>query len=145
MYEKVLVAVDGSEQSFKAVTTAGNLAETGAAKEITLIYVINLLGSGIMADGLTIDYSPAQYQNLLIESAQKMVRQARDLIKSEIKVKTVVESGSPADTILDVAEKQKYDLIVIGNRGLNQVQRLFLGSVSNKVINLAPCSVLVVK
>lgn len=145
MYEKVLVAVDGSEQSFKAVAAAGRMAETGAIKEITLIYVINLLGSGVMTDGLSIDFSPAQYQNLLLEAAQQLVSKARDMIKPEIKVKTVVESGSPADTILDMAEKQKYDLIVIGNRGLNQVQRLFLGSVSNKVLNLSPCSVLVVK
>lgn len=145
MYEKALVAVDGSEHSFKAVTAAGSLAETGAVKEITLLYVINLMGSGVMADGLTLDFSPVQYQSQLIEVAEQLVRKARDMIKPEINVKTIVESGPPADTILEMAEKQKHDLIIIGNRGLNKVQRLLLGSVSNKVLNLAPCSVLVVK
>ena len=53
--------------------------------------------------------------------------------------------GDPADAILDVAEEQRADLIIVGNKGMTGAKRFLLGSVPNKVSHHAPCSVLIVR
>ncbi len=53
--------------------------------------------------------------------------------------------GDPADAILDVAEEQEADLIIVGNRGMAGAERFLLGSVPNKVSHHAPCSVLIIR
>jgi nucleotide-binding universal stress UspA family protein len=58
---------------------------------------------------------------------------------------TRASQGDPADAILDVAEEQHADLIVVGNRGLAGAKRFLLGSVPNRVSHHAPCSVLIVR
>jgi nucleotide-binding universal stress UspA family protein len=60
-------------------------------------------------------------------------------------VETFARQGDAADAILDVAEEQRSDLIVVGNRGMTGAKRFLLGSVPNKVSHNAPCSVLVVR
>jgi Universal stress protein UspA and related nucleotide-binding proteins len=75
----------------------------------------------------------------------------RERIKEQVKaananVKIVVEeSPSAADAIVNYAEKNGIDLIVIGNKGAGAVERFLIGSVSSKVVTHAPCSVMVVK
>ena len=54
-------------------------------------------------------------------------------------------SGDAADAIVDVAEEQRCDLIVVGNKGMTGAKRFLLGSVPNKVSHHAPCSVLIVR
>jgi nucleotide-binding universal stress UspA family protein len=61
------------------------------------------------------------------------------------KVETFARQGDAADAILDVAEEQRSDLIVVGNRGMTGAKRFLLGSVPNKVSHHAPCSVLIVR
>ena len=53
--------------------------------------------------------------------------------------------GDPADALIDVAEQQSADLIVVGNRGMTGVKRFLLGSVPNKVAHHAPCTVMIVR
>lgn len=63
-----------------------------------------------------------------------------------IKARTVLKEGYPADTIVSVAHEEGFDMIVIGSRGLSGLKKLFLGSVSNAIIQeVQNCSVLVVK
>ncbi len=145
MYEKVLVPVDGSAPSLKAVATARELAETGAVKQITIINVVHFPAPAVLADGLSLNYLPAQYQNELLTMAEAITEKARETLGPNINAKIIIDSGSPPDVVLQVAEKDNYDLIIMGNRGLNQVQRLFLGSVSNRVVLMSKCSVLIVK
>ena len=61
------------------------------------------------------------------------------------KVQTFAREGDPADAILDVAEEQNADLIVVGNKGMTGAKRFLLGSVPNKVSHHAPCSVLIIR
>jgi nucleotide-binding universal stress UspA family protein len=70
-------------------------------------------------------------------------RQARDAGVKD--VETFARQGDAADAILDVAEEQRADLIVVGNRGMTGAKRFLLGSVPNKVSHHAPCSVLIVR
>ena len=60
-------------------------------------------------------------------------------------VETFARQGDAADAILDVAEEQRADLIVVGNKGMTGAKRFLLGSVPNKVSHHAPCSVLIVR
>ena len=60
-------------------------------------------------------------------------------------VETFARQGDAADAILDVAEEQRCDLIVVGNKGMTGAKRFLLGSVPNKVSHHAPCSVLIVR
>ena len=60
-------------------------------------------------------------------------------------VETFARQGDAADAILDVAEEQQSDLIVVGNKGMTGATRFLLGSVPNKVSHHAPCSVLIVR
>jgi nucleotide-binding universal stress UspA family protein len=60
-------------------------------------------------------------------------------------VETFARQGDAADAIIDVAEEQRSDLIVVGNRGKTGAKRFLLGSVPNKVSHHAPCSVLIVR
>jgi len=60
-------------------------------------------------------------------------------------VQTFARQGDAADAIIDVAEEQGADLIVVGNKGMSGARRFLLGSVPNRVSHLAPCSVLIVR
>ena len=60
-------------------------------------------------------------------------------------VETFARQGDAADAIIDVAEEQRSDLIVVGNRGMTGARRFLLGSVPNRISHLAPCSVLIVR
>jgi nucleotide-binding universal stress UspA family protein len=64
---------------------------------------------------------------------------------SGVDVKTFAREGDPADAILDVAEEEGADLIVVGNKGMTGAKRFLLGSVPNKVSHHAPCSVLIIR
>ena len=76
----------------------------------------------------------------LLESAERDARAA-----GIEQVETFARVGDAADAILDVAEEQRCDLIVVGNKGMTGATRFLLGSVPNKVSHHAPCSVLIVR
>src|SRR4029450_1922359 len=90
------------------------------------------------------------------DDAQWMVNEREDVnatlkeaaTKAEeagVEVETFARQGDPADAILDVAEEEKADLIIVGNKGMTGAKRFLLGSVPNKVWHHAPCSVLIVR
>ena len=62
-----------------------------------------------------------------------------------LEVQTHAREGDPADAILDVAEKTKADLVVVGNKGMTGARRFLLGSVPNKISHHAPCGVYIVR
>ena len=66
-------------------------------------------------------------------------------VEAGVNVETYARQGDPADAILDVAEEQNADLIVVGNKGMTGAKRFLLGSVPNKISHHAPCSVLIVR
>jgi nucleotide-binding universal stress UspA family protein len=75
-----------------------------------------------------------------------LLARAFDKLSGEgIEVETHARDGDPAQVILEVAQEQKADLIVVGNRGLTGIERFLLGSVSSKLSHHAPCSVMIVR
>ena len=77
----------------------------------------------------------------LLDAARAEAARAR----ASREVETFARQGDAADAILDVAEEQRSDLIVVGNKGMTGAKRFLLGSVPNKVSHHAPCSVLIVR
>jgi nucleotide-binding universal stress UspA family protein len=75
----------------------------------------------------------------VLEEASKALEEAG------VDVETHAREGDPADAILDVAEEEKADLIVVGNKGMTGAKRFLLGSVPNKVSHHAPCGVYIVR
>lgn len=149
MFQKVLVPVDGSMASLRAVDTARQLVEEGAAKEITLMHVALNPRDVILIEGFYTRLDFPQFQEELLEKvnevAQQILKRAQERLGPNVTAATRLENGPAAETICEIAEKEHYDLIIIGNRGLNRLQRFLMGSVSGKVTSLARCSVLVVK
>jgi len=142
MYKKVLIALDGSSPSFRAVSCAANMADS--IEEITLINVITIQHV-FSADGQSVDFFPAEYYQELRRTAQEVLDKAEAMLGNHTHITKLVESGPPADMILQVAERDHSDLIIVGSRGLNSIERLFLGSVSHKLVSLANCPVMLVK
>lgn len=137
MFHKVLVPVDGSEASMKAVAIARELMEEGTAREISLVHVVQ-------ASEVAPSDATQIYDDLTI-TAKQVLEKARAAMGTQVPAALLLEAGLPADIICRIARKNNFDLIIIGNRGLNRVKRVLLGSISSKVVATAHCPVLVVK
>ncbi len=135
---KIIVPVDGSAYSLKAVETACDLAKAQPSSTLVLMAVaieIPELGEG----RYIYEKMKAQAEAALIQA--KEVAQKCGTV-GEVLLAT---GASPADEIVRVAKDEKADLIVIGSRGLASKTISFLGSTASKVVTYSPCSVLVVK
>jgi nucleotide-binding universal stress UspA family protein len=135
---KILVPVDGSAYSLKAVETACDLAKAQAPATIVLTAVAVQIPE--LEEGVYIA-EKMKVQAEIALAKGKDVAQAKG-ITAEVVLAT---GSSPADEIVQVAKDQKADLIVIGSRGLAGKTRSFLGSTASQVVTYSPCSVLVVK
>lgn len=144
MFDKLLVPVDGSDVSNKAIDTARKMIEEGSAREVTILHVLQ--PSEVMPfNGLNMPVDYPQFYEELNKAARLVLENAEQRMNLKEKTRIQMEYGSPVEIICKEAEQEKYDLIIIGNRGLNRFQRVLMGSVSSKVVTLAPCPVLVIK
>jgi len=144
MFNKILVAIDGSEPSLFALKVAANTAKQNQA-ELTILTVVPPFPP--MAQGDMYEYS-TDLEDKIYESYKKMVReQAKNLGKTHPDVKTVpiAMTGQPASRIIEASNDREVDLIVIGNRGKSGILNWMLGSVSRKVSESCSASVLIVK
>jgi len=135
---KILVPVDGSDYSLKAVETACDLAKAQPPSSLVLVAVAIEIPE--LAEGRYI-YDKMKAQAEIALTRAKEVAQKCGTV-SEVLLAT---GSSPAEEIVKVAKNAKVDLIVIGSRGLASKTSSFLGSTASKVVTYSPCSVLVVK
>jgi nucleotide-binding universal stress UspA family protein len=137
---KVLVPVDGSEYSLKAVESACDLAKTQPSSTLILLSVTIQLPE--LEEGRYI----AEKMRTQAEAALAKAKEVAASKEPQVKVAAMLATGSsPAEEIVRVAKDEKIDLIVIGSRGLAGKTTSFLGSTATKVVTYSPCSVLVVK
>lgn len=144
MYSNVLVGTDGSETAAGAVKHAAKLANKLGAKLTILSAFIPVPEAKLKAEAKD---APDEVQWAINphEEVDRTLEAAADSIADiEIEVETVAREGNAADVILDYADENPVDLIVMGNKGMTGAKRFFLGSVPNKVTHQAPCDVLVV-
>ncbi|MDH5481838.1 MAG: universal stress protein [Candidatus Bathyarchaeota archaeon] len=127
----LLICIDGSPNSSKALDYALRLADKMDSK----ITVLNVQEQKIHKK------APKAVEEL----GHKILAKSLTAVgKKKVKVDTKLKIGVPSDSIVEVATKGKYDLIVLGSRGLGTVDRFLLGSVSDDVSHKAKCSVLIV-
>jgi len=146
VYIIILVCTDGSEHSQKAMEEASIIAKGCDADEVAIIHVHEIyvpLISFTTEQMESIRRLTKEHQ----EERKKMLSKALKFFKGKnIKARTILKEGHPADTIIKLAHEEGFDMIVIGSRGMSGLQKLFLGSVSNAIIHEAKnCSVLIVK
>jgi nucleotide-binding universal stress UspA family protein len=146
-YKKILVAVDGSENSKKAARVAIWLSSLSRATLVVLavVQLPLLLDQGIPA-GSSIGIG--DYLTQMKKYFEKVVAEvAQEAMQAGIQVEQVVLDGatSVVQSITEYAEKNDVGLIVVGTRGLGGFKKLVLGSVSSGLVNHASCSVLVVR
>ncbi len=141
MFSKILVPVDGSEYSLRALDQALFIANsTGAA--VTAMNVIESAPTVYVESQKLLNDLMANYRkesSRVLDKCQEVAR------KNGMKIETVIAEGDAAANITGYAEKEAFDLIVIGSRGLGKFKEMVLGSTSNKVLHRTKCSVLIAK
>jgi nucleotide-binding universal stress UspA family protein len=147
--KKVLIATDGSDLAKKAAQHAVSLARTYGS-EISFLTVVEMKQEIIYNDNGLVGPNYLEIRDDLIKqdterSGKMLDKFVMSLDCEGIKTEKKVLVGDPHPLIVEFAKEGKFDLIVMGHRGLNPIQRLFIGSVAKRVIEDAPCSVLVVK
>lgn len=143
--KRILVATDGSAGADRAVAYAAQLAKNDRAG----LLIVNVIGGYGLPDKIFRRFTRARQAWLaeLLESlSAKLLTKARDRARSVGVAKIQLESrtGEAARTIIEIAQEKGADVVVTGKRGAGRVSRLLLGSVSQKLVNLAPLPVIVV-
>jgi len=146
---KIVVPIDGSKNSIEAADYAVKMAEKYES-EVSVVYVVNI-DQYLQALGLyrlsypdsikkKVEEAKAEAQKWFAEitknAEQRRVRVKADVIDSPMSV---------VSTIVNYADQEKADLVVIGTRGRSGISKMLLGSVASGVVTYAPCPVLVIK
>ena len=142
MLSKMLVPIDGSENSFRALEHAIFLSTKIQEAQITVLYIIEDLPSLYIYSPKIVEKLHADYER---EYTRILERCKEIANKSGININTILKEGDPASKIIEYSDKEKFDLIIIGSRGMGKFKELIVGSVSNKVIHHAKCSVMLVR
>jgi nucleotide-binding universal stress UspA family protein len=143
--KRILVATDGSEGSDRAVDFAADLAKTHGAD----LLIVNIRGGYGLSIELMRQFSDtdsAWFEELLKTTSAEILNSARDRAHSAGVPNIVLESrgGHIAEAIIDFAEEKDADAIVVGKRGSGDMTEMLLGSVPQKLVNLASRVIMVV-
>lgn len=150
---RVLVAVDGSVASLRAIETLGDMFDMTSA-EVCAMHVAETiwLDEGPGSDFATASdeereaSEPGQLEKEFVREGEEITEEARDILRDHcLLVNVEMAEGNPAGQILAEAERGQYDLVVIGATGNRDVKHQMLGSVSARIAWEAPCSVLIVR
>lgn len=146
MFNKILLCSDGSEGALKAAKAAGTLAEKFQAS-LTVLHVFQIPAEFtplMPMTGFSLD--PERLDEAAKQAREAVARHVASALEGRnVQYDFRQETGYPAEVIVQVAEEEASDLIVLGSRGLGAFKAFFLGSVSHRVSHHAPCSVLIVK
>jgi nucleotide-binding universal stress UspA family protein len=136
MFETVLFPIDHSRESQQAAETVANLVKTHNSR-LVILSVVEAPEAG--------ESPPAQDRKSSPEAIAELLESAKALFSQQnIEAETMEREGKPAFTICDVADEIDADLIIMGCRGIGLTDEGAADSVTNRVINLSPCPVLIV-
>src|SRR3954453_22442719 len=145
MFRTIVVGTDGSETAGKAVAQAAELAAAIGGRLLVVSAFEPVGATRLREEELEVPEDVRWMVNPR-EDVDATLGAATELAEERgVTSETFARQGDPADAILDVAEEQRADLIVVGNKGMTGAKRFLLGSVPNKVSHHAPCSVLIVR
>lgn len=139
MYRKILLAVDGSDHSLRAANEAIKIAGPNPESQITIVYVAdhNNAKNEVLHSGSSVE--------LDLKRRKKLQPVEEAVANGNVTHRVEILHGIPGPAIVEYANKEGFDILVIGSRGLNGLQEMVLGSVSHKVVKRANCPVLIVK
>jgi nucleotide-binding universal stress UspA family protein len=145
VYASIVVGTDGSDTARQAVRQAAELAaRLGATLRIVSAY--EPVPAGRLREEAQQVPPDLEWMVNPREDVDATLRDAAETARAGgVEAETYARQGDPADAILDVAEEQAADLIVVGNKGMTGARRFLLGSVPNRVSHHAPCSVLIIR
>jgi len=146
MFASILVGTDGSDTASTAVRYAIDLARQLSAR-LQIVSAYEPVTDQRLRNEQVDVPSDMQWTVNPRGDVLELLRAAEQEAHAAgvAEVETYARQGDAADAILDVAEEQRSDLIVVGNKGMTGAKRFLLGSVPNKVSHHAPCSVLIVR
>ena len=146
MFKNILVPVDGSNSSWKALAYAKELAEKFEGK-MTVLTVAQVYRSATLV-AMPLDNVFNAQDDGITESSRLVIESAKEKLADFTgSVEYLLEKGHPSEKILSIAKKENcgYDAIIIGSRGLSGIAEFFLGSVSAKIAEHAKIPVVIVK
>jgi len=153
LFQKILVPLDGSELSLKALEEAAQIAKMFSGK-ITLINVYSLQPiimpeeslSGYTGGPIFSDYEVNKITEGAEKLGSKILEDGKQRISAtKVHVETMLVEGHTVQEIVQTANEDNFDLIVIGARGMSRIREMLLGSVTDGVVHHARCAVLVIK
>ncbi|MBW2633172.1 MAG: universal stress protein [Deltaproteobacteria bacterium] len=151
MTKSILVPVDGSEHSGKALTLAVDVAEKYDAN-LSVLFIASHKIDGDMhhfaATEYSHDYIP-KYGRVMREVSENFgkstIKRMINKLKTKVVIKPVVLIGDPAEQIVEYSMNNNFDMVVMGHRGLSDIKGIMMGSVSRKVRQLVECTFVSIK
>lgn len=149
MFRHILVAVDGSKHAMRAAVAAIDMAQRYES-ELQVLTVVKKPSAEIseqLRHYMEVENIPATLEEMVDRRSREILEQVEEHARKKglANVKKVAKTGQPARTIVAHAKQIGADLIVMGSRGLGDIEGMLLGSVSHKVSALAECSCLTVR
>lgn len=148
-FAKILVPVDGSEMSMRAADVALGVAKKYGA-QVTVLHVVNI-DQYLQSIGIYRLSYPDSIEKRVKEAKEEATKWFQEIQKKaeqdgvQVKLEVIDTALSVVGAIVNFAEREKADLVVIGTRGRSGFAKLLLGSVASGVVTYAPCDVLVAK
>lgn len=141
MYKKIMVPVDGSDNSIRAAKHAMQIA-LNFGSQVTFIYVIaDMYNSSRLSEDVLSELKKA----FMAQSNEVLEKVVNEVQMPNIAIEKKILTGHPAQQIIKECTEGMYDLIVMGNRGLDGVQEFLMGSTSKRVATNAHCPVLIIR
>jgi len=141
LFTRILVPVDGSDNSYRALDAALFLSEK-LGSNITVLHVME-----------EVPITHIESQKLLSELLENYKKENQDILskcseiarKKGLTINTILLQGNPASIILDFSKKEKYDIVIMGSRGMGKFKEIILGSVSSKIVHHSSCPVMLIR
>jgi nucleotide-binding universal stress UspA family protein len=146
---KIMVGIDGSEQSINAADYAIAIAKRHDAEMIAVNGLTSDLGYAYSSPG--VESPPLTIREIILLAEDEVkkwfngIKEKADKSGIRLRSEIIMAKRSAVSTMLDYAEEQKIDLIVVGTRGRSGIKKMLLGSVASGLVTYAACPVLVVK
>lgn len=150
MLKKVLIPTDGSENSLRAAEYTVKLLRLNPEIEVTVFNVVNVprrfVARKLFWVAAERGKAAASIEELFEEERAEILNRTMAVLEKEgFTAATAYRKGNPAEEICEYARDGQFDLIVMGTRGASGIQEILIGSVSHKVLQMAPCPVILVK
>jgi nucleotide-binding universal stress UspA family protein len=146
---KIMVGIDGSKESVNAADYAIDIAKRHNAELIAVNVLTSDIGYAYSSPG--VESPPLTIREIILLAEDEVKKWLNDIEekadKSGIRFRSeiIIAKRSAVSTMLDYAEEQKIDLIVVGTRGRSGIKKMLLGSVASGLVTYAACPVLIVK